>query len=418
MTLTLAKGSAPPPGPPPWRGHIKPLDGLRGIAILLVMWFHFAWPAKAQGLITKLYVSVAALGWIGVDLFFVLSGFLITGILLDSKTGRGYFRNFYARRVLRIFPFYYAVLLVTLVILPLIVPYDTPALKRLLAGQGWLWLYSTNISVAIEHGNWIATADWLRMGALWSLAVEEHFYLIWPLLVFFLSRRVLLRTSIAIIVLVPMLRTLALFGAVAPDTVYCLTIFRIDALAMGGLLAVLVRDPDLVSRVRARTPLAGWLALAVIVAIGARHRWLDRMGASVQTIGYSALAVMFGAFLLVAVTSPPDSRLHRILGHRTLVFVGKYSYSAYVLHLLLCPLFDRIFPIAAFQSVLHSELAAFVLYAALSMAFTLALAVASYELYEKRFLGLKRFFQYHTAAPTPLPAVEMPAAGQAPAEVA
>ena len=218
-TPTLAKGAAPPPGPSRWRGHIKPLDGLRGIAILLVMWFHFAWPAKAQGLITRLYVSVAALGWVGVDLFFVLSGFLITGILLDSKRGAGYFRNFYARRVLRIFPLYYAVLLVTLVILPLIVPYDTPALKRLLEGQGWLWLYSTNISVAVEHGNWIASADWLRMGALWSLAVEEHFYLVWPLLVFFLSRRALLRTSIAMIVLVPILRTVALFAGVVSDTI-------------------------------------------------------------------------------------------------------------------------------------------------------------------------------------------------------
>ena len=400
-TLTLAKGSAPPPEPLPLRGHIKPLDGLRGIAILLVMLFHFAWPEKAQGLLTKLYVFIVALGWVGVDLFFVLSGFLITGILLDSKSGPGYFRNFYARRVLRIFPLYYAVLLITLVILPRIVAYDTPELKRLLAGQGWLWLYSTNISVAVEHGNWIATAGWLRMGALWSLAVEEHFYLVWPVIIFFLSRRALLRTSIAIIVLVPILRTLAVFGGVAPDTVYCLTIFRIDALAMGGFLAALVRDRELFSQVRARAPLAGWLALGVLVAIGARHRWLDRMGVSVQTVGYSAIAVAFGALLLVAVTSPPDSLLHRVLAHRTLVFFGKYSYGAYIVHFVLGTLFDRIFPVRAFQLVLHSELAAFVFYALLSMAVTLALAVASYEIYEKRFLGLKRFFEYRAPAPTP-----------------
>src|SRR6267378_1546032 len=116
-TLSLAKRSAPGPQPPLLRGHIKPLDGLRGIAILLVMAFHFAWPEKAQGLLTRLYVFVAALGWVGVDLFFVLSVCLITGILLDSKSGPGYFRNFYARRVLRIFPLYYAVLLIMLVIL-------------------------------------------------------------------------------------------------------------------------------------------------------------------------------------------------------------------------------------------------------------------------------------------------------------
>jgi peptidoglycan/LPS O-acetylase OafA/YrhL len=257
------------------------------------------------------------------------------------------------------------------------------------------------------------------MGALWSLAVEEHFYLVWPLLVFFLSRRALVGTSIGIMVLVPILRTLVLFWGVAADTVYSLTIFRIDVLAMGGLLAALVRDRALFPRIRSRAPLAGWLALGVLVAIAAHHRWLDRTGIFVQTIGYSALAVMFSALLLVAVTSPPDSRLHRVLANPTLVFFGKYSYGAYILHLILTPLFERIFPVRPFQRVLHSELAAFLLYAILSTVVTLALAVASYEMYEKHFLGLKRFFEYRAPAPTAVLVVAMVGGdGEGPAEAA
>ena len=167
-------------------GHMAPLDGLRGLAILMVMAFHFAWVQPPRSLPAKLFVFVGSFGWAGVDLFFVLSGFLITGILLDSKSEPYYFRNFYARRILRIFPLYYSVLLVTLVVLPHFVSYDTPELTALLRSQAWLWLYSANVSVAVEHGHWLWNADWLRLGMLWSLAVEEHFYLVWPLLVFVL----------------------------------------------------------------------------------------------------------------------------------------------------------------------------------------------------------------------------------------
>ncbi|MDP9148717.1 MAG: acyltransferase [Myxococcota bacterium] len=386
------------------RGHMAPLDGLRGLAILMVMAFHFAWVAPPRGLPAKLFVFLGSFGWAGVDLFFVLSGFLITGILLDSKPGPSYFRNFYARRVLRIFPLYYGVLLVTLVVLPRLISYDTPELKALLAAQGWLWLYSANVSVAIEHGRWVWNADWLRLGMLWSLAVEEHFYLVWPLLVFVSSRKAMLRASVAIIVALPLLRAAMWAGGVAPDTIYCLSIFRVDALAFGGLLALVVRDPALYTRVRPLATRVGGLGLLIVLGLTARARWFTHLAEPVQVVGFSALAMLFGSVLLAAVSAPPTSLLRRALTRRELVFCGKYSYGAYMLHELLRPALVRAFPPAVFERVTGSELAGFCLHALCGTAATFALAVASFELFERRFLGLKRFFEYRPA-PTTTPAV-------------
>ncbi len=386
-----------PPALPNARGHMAPLDGLRGVAILMVMAFHFAWVQPPRSLPAKLFVFVGSFGWAGVDLFFVLSGFLITGILLDSKATPHYFRNFYARRVLRIFPLYYGVLLVTLVVLPHIVSYDTPELRALLGAQGWLWLYSANVSVAIEHGHWVWNADWLRLGMLWSLAVEEHFYLVWPLLVFVLSRKAMLRTSLVIIGALPLLRAAMWRAGVAPDTIYCLSLFRVDALSVGGFLAVVVRDPALFGRVRALAPLVGGLALFVVLALTARARWFTHLAEPVQVVGFSALAMMFGALLLLSVSAPPSARLRRILTRRELVFCGKYSYGAYMLHELLRPALVRAFPPDAFERLTGSELAAFCLHALFAGGATFALAVVSFQLFERHFLMLKRYFEYQPA---------------------
>jgi peptidoglycan/LPS O-acetylase OafA/YrhL len=374
------------------REHYPALDGLRGIAILLVMMFHFGWAKPAVGYPAKLLVFVTNFGWTGVDLFFVLSGFLITGILLDSKKGAHYFKNFYARRVLRIFPLYYGVLVLTLIVLPRIVSYDSPDMQRLLRSQGWLWAYSANISVALRHGEWIWNPDWLRLGMLWSLAVEEHFYLVWPLLVFLLPQRGLLRVSLAMVILTPVARAVALASGVAADTVYCLTVFRADDLAMGGLLAAVLRTPEIMPRVRPYTRWAFWAGVGVVALLTARRRFFRHLDPSVETVGFAALACTYGSVLFSAVTSAPASRLSRVLSHPKIAFFGKYSYGAYLLHELLRPAFMRFFPVEGLERLVHSEVAAFLLHALFGTATTFACAVASFELYEKRFLRLKRFF--------------------------
>src|SRR5919106_250426 len=169
---------------------IPALDGLRGIAVILVMLHHFAlYGTKPVSLfVDKALKAVLLSGWIGVDLFFVLSGFLITGILIDSKGGTRYFRTFYARRFLRIFPLYYGFLLAFLVLVPLLHPVGS-AFTALLTEQGWYWTYLINWKIGLT--GW---PEYYILGHFWTLAVEEQFSVFWPLVVFFSGRKTLLRT--------------------------------------------------------------------------------------------------------------------------------------------------------------------------------------------------------------------------------
>ena len=262
----------------------------------------------------------------------------------------------------------------------------------MLHAQGWLWAYSANISVAVRHGEWIWNPAWLRLGMLWSLAVEEHFYLVWPLLVYRLSGRAMLRVSFAVVVLTPLARAGALVAGVSPETVYCLTIFRADALAMGGLLAIVVRTPELLRLVRPRLGWAVGAGLAVVAILTLRQRFFRHVDPAVETVGFAALACIYGSTLLAAIANTSKSLLWRILTDRRLTFFGKYSYGAYLLHELLRPAFVRFFPVETLESLSGSEVAGFVLHAALGTALTFSGAVVSYHLYEKRFLELKRYF--------------------------
>src|SRR3954453_14091705 len=165
------------------RGHIPALDAIRGLAIVVVTLYRIGGggdgPASAIG-----HSWLMALGQRGVDLFFVLSGFLITGILFDAKGKEHYFRNFYVRRALRIFPLYYAALVAAIVILPLFGSSYAVAFRPAVAAQAWLWLYGANLLQAIE-GAWCLGP----LNHFWSLAIEEHFYLLWPAVIYFASRR-------------------------------------------------------------------------------------------------------------------------------------------------------------------------------------------------------------------------------------
>src|SRR4051812_8053988 len=182
------------------RPHFPGLDGLRGLAILMVMILHFGGTTE-QGMsgLNLWFSRITGAGWCGVDLFFVLSGFLITGILYDAKGTPGGLRNFYARRVLRIFPLYYATLIVLFVILPLLAPGPNPGLDKVALHQGWLWLYLSNFA-AVFIGDHTFAAGLVQAGHFWSLAIEEQFYLVWPLIVLTLRRETLINICVAVIV--------------------------------------------------------------------------------------------------------------------------------------------------------------------------------------------------------------------------
>jgi peptidoglycan/LPS O-acetylase OafA/YrhL len=149
--------------------HLAPLDGLRGVAVLLVMVCHFGpeLPVATRG--ANALARVLSAGWVGVDLFFVLSGFLITRILLAARGSPGYFTNFYARRVLRIFPLYYATLLMVFVVLPWLGV--TAAPEPAASHQAWLWTYTSNLLVA-RLRSFVFLTPAANLNHFWSLAIE------------------------------------------------------------------------------------------------------------------------------------------------------------------------------------------------------------------------------------------------------
>jgi peptidoglycan/LPS O-acetylase OafA/YrhL len=399
------------PGP---GGHLPALDGVRGVAVLAVMLCHFMGTELPDTTWGRLTTHVFDAGWSGVDLFFVLSGFLITGILYDAKGAPHYFRNFYARRILRIFPLYYGVLIAAFWILPHLHPY-TPAIERMAARQGWLWGYGANILMA-RVGHWVFDKDWLQLGHFWSLAIEEQFYLMWPLMVFLLSRRALMRVCVGCMATAFIIRTTLVLHHAPAITAGVLTVCRFDALAVGALAVLIVRDPPagLYRFLRAATPVLG---LAIGTLALARGRW-SAEDPWVETIGFSLLAPFFAGVLLLALEPRDGNRLGRGFSHPVLRWFGGYSYAMYVFHVLLMPLFERAAPVAMLTARLHSAYLGVAVYIGFAIAATALTAFASWHLYEKHFLKLKRHFVLERAPRPPRTSADLVPEGTRPAALA
>jgi peptidoglycan/LPS O-acetylase OafA/YrhL len=383
--------------------RIAALDGLRGLAILLVMIVHFAGDAAGTQLLPAFVRSVFYAGWIGVDLFFVLSGFLITGILLQARGSAHYFRNFYMRRVLRIFPLYYGVLFVVFVLVPLVHTYSS-VVQPVVNDQEWLWLYAANIKIAID-GVWKFGAGSLELGHFWSLAIEEHFYLVWPALVWFIRPRTLMWVCVLAIPAALILRVQLLAHGMTPTGVYVFTPARIDTLAFGGFLALLVSELGGVTKLLSVARVTLLLSSILIVAVFIRNDGTAEWPPAMQGIGYPLLAICFGSMLILALAPGGDSAIARACSSRTLRILGTYSYGLYVFHVPLRAVFSRVFGIERLNGIVHSPLVATALFATISMAISLAVAVASWHLYEVHFLKLKRFFEYRATSSRDTPAL-------------
>jgi peptidoglycan/LPS O-acetylase OafA/YrhL len=373
--------------------RVPALDGLRGIAILLVMIYHQT-VAVGSTLLDRFVGFWTLGGWVGVDLFFVLSGFLITGILYDSKTSRGYFKNFYARRVLRIFPLYFAVVAVSLVILPHIPNWKSDSLGRINGDEIWYWTYLSNFSIAAHSA--------FRHGILdvsWSLAIEEQFYLSWPVLVFLLPRRTLLALCGAVVALAVTWRTALLLAGAAPIAVFVLTPGRIDALAIGAFVALVARGPEGLAALRGwAAPAAGAAAIGV-VGIAALAGGFDPYVGAMQMVGYTGLALFFGGVLVLTLTASPRWGPLRVLHSAPLTTFGKYSYALYLFHLPLRAIIrDKVYGPDQFLTLMGSPLPGQVIFYVGATLVALAAAWLSWHLYEKHFLALKRYFAPARAA--------------------
>ena len=372
-------------------GHIPTLDGVRGIAILLVLLFHFGQYGHGlpppSVLVDKVFYKACQVGWIGVDLFFVLSGFLITGILHDSKEGAHYFRNFYARRCLRIFPLYYLFLALFLLVLPRLFPLHR-GFQSLRHDAFWYWTYLSNV--------WVARKGWDPFGVLdhfWSLAIEEQYYLVWPVVIVIFKRRILLHVCWAFIVGALLLRIglrVAGYGTAA----YVLTPARMDALAVGAALALMARGPSGLSRFACLAwPTASLTGLALAVVYFWR-RGLVSHDFVVGTIGHTLLACLFGSILLIVLVSPPESTLGKLFSSPTLLFLGHYSYALYVFHYPILFFRPSFLTFSGIPKLFGSQLHANLLYLVLATSLTVVLALVSWHLCEKQFLKLKALFPY------------------------
>ena len=383
---------SPHHGAPPRPGTIvRTVNGVRGIAILMVFAVHLVSIGylPVAGADHHFFIKLLWLGWTGVDLFFVLSGFLITGILVDTQTSPNYFRSFYIRRVLRIFPLYYLVVL--------------------LGGIGFLCFRTT--------GSWhhfpdprtlfyllVYVQNYYGMppayGHFWSLALEEQFYLLWPLVVFLLrSRRTLALTIVGLMALSFSARLANILSQGVDVDLNARLQYRLDGLLVGALLALVVRNR---TALRQALRVASWAGLAGLlgflwIAFGTPQEWFSR-STYTRLFGFPCLAVFFGACVLLAWRSErTGTAADRILCTPFLQFTGKYSYGLYVFHapILLLVYYGLLNPTRPYALNGYER----VLLGLAAIALAYGVAYLSFNVYERPFLSLKHHFDAHTPQP-------------------
>jgi peptidoglycan/LPS O-acetylase OafA/YrhL len=358
--------------------HIPQLDVLRGIAVLDVMLYHIT--DIAPNLHLRPFFR---LGYTGVDLFFVLSGFLITGILARTRDHEGYFTNFYARRILRIWPLYYALLLFTFVLLPAF----APQIRTAIFTQSHPWqAFPLLLQNLMLQGH---AYDTLRV--TWSLAIEEQFYLVWPIVVWLAPRRVLKPLAASGLLASVALRWSVVYGLIPSLNIYTNTLTRLDGLALGAFLALWIPEAE-----SATVKWMGVTVMAVAVPLTLLIAWSHDGHWSF----YSLVALSFAGLLCVAINLP------RVANLEFLKYTGKISYCLYLVHVPICSFLTslRAHKLFLMPSPLWTDAALF----AASFILCYALAAASWQFFESKILRLKSRYEFRGAPHNTTPAAVSP----------
>ncbi|MEX2666829.1 acyltransferase family protein [Candidatus Uabimicrobium amorphum] len=378
------------------KNYIEELDGLRGIPVLPVIAYHSTityfvlHPHHGANLsvLSNFVLKIVSLFWCSVDLFFVISGFLITKILLDNKETTNYFKAFYGRRVLRVFPLYYALLCIHFfLIAPLLIK---GGIKEELTGYPHQFYY------------WFYVSNFLRepsvLSHFWSLAVEEQFYCIWPFCVYFLSRRQLMWTCFLIIAISIASR---FYLCLSGDFSYAYTVVyaRSDTIMMGSLVAILnigwenkklikIALCSLITLLLLYSTYLFDFSRPMVAAFPVGERILH------STWRHLIVGVMFSAILII-VLKENKTVLHRVCTLSFFKVLGKYSYSIYACHVFI--VFVVIKSPLGFNNLVTlgiPPLFAVVLQFAICSLLSLLVAIVTWYLIEIHFLRMKKIFAY------------------------
>jgi peptidoglycan/LPS O-acetylase OafA/YrhL len=369
--------------------RIAQLDGIRGLAVLLVLFFHYVWsqvhvtPGTLPAQVMKCFLWTYS----GVDLFFVLSGFLITGILLDNAPAGNFFKVFYIRRACRILPLYFGALLAFII-------------GRHFLESDWrfIWLFKDPLPLwsyfTFTQNFMMAAADtpgphWIDV--TWSLAVEEHFYLVLPFLVWVAPRRALPWIFGAMIIAAPLLRRFLPLGDL---NTYLSTPWRADSLISGSILAWCVRQPMIFDHIRTHVRKLYWI-LALLPPLLFLISW---NGTSHNRVFEHTVYAVFYSALILLVFVDEQSPITKALCWKPLVWMGTISYGLYLLHEPISGL--------AHGFVRHSPPGIFSVSCAIvtagALVLTFVIAAASYYLVERRIIAFGHRYKYTRSAPVPV----------------